>query len=171
MGDEVKVSSAKVYTWVPGSRFSVYDATIIGSELESLIEVHNQALTAEDVVEAARAPTSAMHPIFGFGEDERLAHERRLELARGLLRSVRVRILTPKKKEVVVRLTVATPGAPDPNKKNYSTTEYALNDPEMRTEVLRQALRELIAFRRKYAELSELSIVFAAIDKMKKLQA
>ena len=55
-----------------------------------------------------------------------------------------------------------------PSKHSYTTTEYALSDPELRAEVIAQALRELSAFRRKYAELNELLPIFAIIDKIRR---
>lgn len=163
-----KVSYAKIYNWVPGSRFASLDVNVIGAEIDRLATKYEQRLTAEHVVEEARSPKSPMHSVFRYDEDQAMAHEGRLYLARTLLRSVRVKIITPERKEVTVRMTVSTPRSEAPSKGQYSTTEYALNDPELRSEVLKQALRDLIVFRRKYAELSELAVVFDAIDKVRR---
>ena len=163
-----KTAFAKEYSWVPGSRFRNLDANVIGRELDRLLTKHEQKLTADLMVVEARDPGSPLHGVFGFDDDAGMAREHRLEIARRLLRSVRVKITTPSRNEVIVRMTVATPQPEETDKKSYSTTEYAMADPEMRAEVLRQALRDLIAFRRKYAELSELAVVFAAIDELRK---
>lgn len=44
-----------------------------------------------------------------------------------------------------------------------------MGDPELRAEVVRQALRELAAIKRKYAELTELADIFSAIDSTMKM--
>jgi hypothetical protein len=51
-----------------------------------------------------------------------------------------------------------------PERKVYRTTEDILSDPVTRAEFLSKALSELSAFRRRYANLSELATVFATID-------
>jgi hypothetical protein len=53
-------------------------------------------------------------------------------------------------------------------KYHYTSTEYAMKEPDLRAELLQNALLELASFRRKYADLSELSMVFVAIDKVRK---
>ena len=163
-----KTSPAKIYTWVPGTRFGrELDVTTIGQELDHLIEAHGQKLPAEKVVEAAQNPMSPLHRVFEW-DDTEAARQYRITQAQHLLRSVQVTITTPEKKEVTVRLTVTRERPSQPGKHHYSTTEYALADPELRAEVLKQALREMAAFRRKYAELAELVPVFAIIDRLTK---
>ena len=159
-------SSAKIYTWVPGTRFGrELDVTSIGQELDHLIEIHGQKLQAEKVVEAAESPMNPLHRVFEW-DDSEAARQYRVVQAQHLLRSVQVTITTPEKKEVTMRLTVTRERPAQPGKHFYSTTEYALADPELRAEVLKQALREMSAFRRKYAELAELIPIFTIIDRM-----
>lgn len=161
-----KEPGTREYCWAPGFTYKA-DPNAVGAEIERLLEEHHQQLGAADVVGAARSPLSPMHSIFEW-DDTEAAKEYRLEQARRLLRHISVTIITPKGGEVTTRLTVTTETAGNPRKKHYTSTEYALSDPELRAEVLRTALMELTAFRRKYAELSELVHVFHAIDKTRK---
>jgi hypothetical protein len=160
------VPGAKVYSWIPGSRLGrSLDVTAIGTEVEKLIEAHGQKLKAEDVVTAAEHLTSPLHVAFEW-DDNKAAHEYRVVQAQHLLRSVQITIVTPAGSEVTTRATVTRERHGQPGKRDYSTTEYALSDEELRAEVLKQALRELAAFRRRYAELSELAQVFAIIARV-----
>ena len=163
-----KQAYKREYSWVSGSQYKM-DATSVGLEVERLLVENEQKLGAPQVVEAARDPLSPIHGAFEW-DDTKAAEEHRLHQARKLLQSIQVTILTPKGGEVTTRLTVTTETV-NPRKRQYTSTEYALADTELRAEVLKQALRELAAFRRRYAELSELSMVFAAIEKTRKQAA
>jgi hypothetical protein len=161
---------SKRYTWHNVSRFSSrLDAQVVGEELERVRQSYGTHVTAEQVVEAADDLNSPLHEAFPW-DDAEAAREHRLEIARLLLRSVRtvrVVIIGGERKETECREFVSTP-AKKPGTRHYTTTEYAMGDPELRAHVLRQVLLELAAYRRKYAEFSELAIVFAAIDKVRK---
>ncbi|MCP4103650.1 MAG: hypothetical protein GY750_19855 [Lentisphaerae bacterium] len=49
-------------------------------------------------------------------------------------------------------------------RKVFTTTEEILKDPDARAELLSNAIREALAFRRRYSQLSELANVIRAID-------
>lgn len=159
---------AKVYSWVPGSRMGRdLDINAVGPEIERLVAVNRQKLSAEKVVESAVNLTSPLHNAFTWNDTE-AAIKQRLSEAQHLLRSVQVTLSRPNRAEVTMRIVVTRERHHQPGKYYYSTTDYALSNTELRAEVLRQALRELAAFRHKYAELGELSQVFAVIDKMRR---
>ena len=156
----------RTYSWVPGSRFGKEDdVSRIGPEVERLIEKHGQKLAIEEAVREAESPSSPLHSVIFREDDSAAAYEHRLDLARHLFRSVQVTIITPERKEVTIRVAVTRERPNQPGKHFYTTTEYALSDPSLRAEVLKSALRELAAIRRKYIELDELSRVFAEIDR------
>lgn len=156
----------KTYSWIPGSRFSKnQDPNTIGAELERLIDSNDQRLVPEKVVETAENPMNPLHHLFEWN-DAQAAQAHRVEQARHLLRSVQVTIITNKGQEITTRMTVTTERHKQPGKHYYSTTEYALSNEELRAQVLKQALLELTAFRRRYAELSELAQVFHIIQKV-----
>jgi|WetSurMetagenome_2_1015567.scaffolds.fasta_scaffold206546_1 hypothetical protein len=160
------VDDRRRYTWRAASRFTKLDPQSVGEELERIRASHGVHVTAEQIVEAAGDPLNPLHEAFPW-DDAQAAHEHRLEVARSLLRSVRIVIITPERKEIVVPLFVSTP-RDQSNGRHYTTTEYAMGDPELRAHVLRQAFSEFAALRRKYAELSELAIIFSAIDSTRK---
>jgi putative cell wall-binding protein len=159
-------AASKTYSWIPGSRFGKnLNPTLIGAELEKLIASNHQKLVAENVVETAKNPANPLHPVFEW-DDTKAAIAHRISQAQHLLRSVQVTIVTNKGQEITTRMTVTTERHKQPGKHYYSTTEYALSNEELRAQVLRQALLELAAFRRRYAELSELAQVFRVIQKL-----
>lgn len=163
-GDVAKAKIGKRYSWKPGARFSSkLDAQAVGTEIERIRRERGEHAGAEDVLQEAKADYSPLHDAFNW-DDEAAAHEHRLETARSLLRSVHVVIITPQRKEFTARAFVSTPTPSTPGKHTYTSTEYAMGDPDLRAEVLKQALRELAALRRKYVELSELAEVFSALD-------
>jgi hypothetical protein len=159
---------AKKYSWNPSARaFLKLDAQAVGEELESLFTQYGQQVPAEAVVDKARNPASAMHAGFPW-DDKTAAHEHRLEVARHLLRSYRVTLVIEGGGERTHRATVARRDKAQPKRRVYSTSEYVLGDAELRAEYVKFALQDFAAARRKYAELSELAIIFAAIDEAMK---
>jgi len=157
MSQEVR----REYSWRPGFSHRE-DPNIIGEEIQRMVVEHDNKLEPEVVVSEASSPLHPMHNLFEW-DDTVAAEQHRLQQARTLLRSIIVTIIRPKHANVVTNLVVSTEKS-GPRDRCYSTTEYALNDPELRAQVLGQALRELAAFKRKYAELSELVHVFRIID-------
>jgi hypothetical protein len=155
----------KQYSWNPGAKaFKKLDAQKVGEELERLRIQHGESLDADEVVEAASNPNSPIHEAFPW-DDEQAACEYRREVARRLLRAVRVVIITPQQKEVVVRAFISTPKPKEAQKRTYTSISVTMEDPNLRAEVLKQALRELQALRRKYSDLTELSAIFTVIDR------
>jgi hypothetical protein len=139
----------------------------VGREIERLAEKFNQQLEPQHVVAEARNPRSPLHNAFNW-DKEQAAEQYWLITARNLLKSVQVTIITPEHEERIVPVFVSTLKKKDAQHRQYSSTEYAMGDPELRKEVLKLALREFASLRRKYAELSELAIIFAAVDKSMK---
>lgn len=153
----------KVIQWKQGYRAKI-SAEKAHAELERIRKVHG-SLTAANVLERASAEDSALHNQFDW-DDSYAGNQWRLEQARRLIRSIEViRLESPhkpyKKYSVVSLPAVANETTP---RKVYQSTEEALQDPVMRDEILGNAIRDAISFRRKYAALQELSQVFAAVD-------
>lgn len=146
------------YRWRTGTRVKG-DAQTVGEWLESL-RVAYGSLTAEIVVREARGRKSPGHGLFEW--DNAAAGEAwRLEQARRVMRALEVTVEqreSPIRKFVVVR--------EENGDDTYQDLIVAMRDGRMRSQVLDRALSELRAFRRKYAELKELSEVFTVIDKL-----
>jgi hypothetical protein len=136
-----------------------------GTELQSIMR--DGLLRPRDVLEHARDESSALHPFFTW-DDSAAAELRRLDEARRVIVSVRVHVQArPDSPPVQVRAFVSL--AKDRIVgRGYRETEVVLSDYDQRAELLRTALQELGALQRKYAVLSELAQVFAAVAQVSK---
>lgn len=147
------------YAWRPGSRISI-DPNKAGREL-ARIEKAEGSLTAEVVLERAKSANSSLHDHFEW-DDSRAAEQHRLTQASELIRSITVdvsrsNVEPPKPVRAFVNVR-------EDEQRHYVGTVRAMSDKELRQQVLARAFAELEAFRRRYAELTELSAIFAAID-------
>lgn len=121
----------------------------------------------DELIRVSKPKDAPLHNDFTWSKDEALRKVQRLE-AKYIVRSIEV---IPVKTGVPVRayesITVeeATPKEII-KKKIYRRTEEALEDPAMRAEILSNAIRDALAFRKKYAALQELSQVIQVIDKV-----
>lgn len=147
-----------IYKWKAGSQPKI-DAQIAGEELERIRTYHNGRLESDMVVEAARDEQNPLHPAFEWN-DKRAADAFRVEQAKYLIRSIEVTV-APDQDAKPVRAFVSVVRDDD---RSYTSVSHALADPELRHQVLVNALRELEAWRDRYAELVELANVFVAID-------
>lgn len=147
-----------IYQWKHGSTAKV-DAQLAGQEMERLRTMRNGRLEPKDLVEHSRDPAAPLHPAFEWDNDT-AAEAYRIEQARYLIRSIEVVVL-PEPEATPVRAFVSVRRDDD---RSYTSVTHAMTDPDLRQQVLDNALRELEAWRRRYAELVELANVFAAID-------
>lgn len=138
-------------------------AEIVGAELYRLSETLT-VVKPEDVVEAAKAETSPLHCFFDWN-DTTAAHKYRLKQARGLLRSVEIRIIKEGKEDKQLPLmqslritTVESTETPVLKKQKtverqervYMSITEVLADPELEQQVIQNAARELNSFRLRY---------------------
>lgn len=159
---DVKVVS---YSWKSGSsEFKKYDVEVIATTLTEIRE-RLGGLTPRDVVQEAKDEANPLHPIIYSISDEDAAQLGREGIASRLIRSVRVKYMTPEKREIDTRAFVSM--REKSGDRSYHVTSFAMEDEEGRALILRQAWLELKAWRRKYQELSELAAVFDAIDLVK----
>jgi len=145
-------------------RLSAKEATAIG---ETLAKIENLGpLTPETVLEHARDEASPLHKHFTW-DDSEAAEQYRLQQAAWLLRTVKVRVVV-KDNETRTRAFVAVRVKPDEERRaQYVNLNAALENPDWRAQMIKQALRELEAFRQKYAVLSELKSVLTAIERVR----
>lgn len=147
-----------IYQWKPEARVRV-DAQVAGIEMERLRVLHNGRLERNLVLEAARSPLNPLHSEFEW-DDYRAAEAHRLDRAGYLIRSIQV-VVHEQPINGPVRAFVSVTRDED---RAYTSVSHALADPMLRQQVLEAALRELEAWRNRYAELVELAQIFAAID-------
>jgi len=130
----------------------------VAAEINRLMKRCGNSVTPEQIVKAAKPKNSPIHNCFTW--DETLAaHKCRLLEARYLLRTVTV-VYKENEKTYTTRAFVTT------NDRQYRTIESVLSDDELRAQLLEQAKDDLRAFKNKYYQLKELSIVFEAINKL-----
>ena len=148
------------YSWV-NYNFPV-PASIVGEECEK-IEKKNGAVTANALVDSARAKSSMIHELFEW--DDKVAGEQwRLQQAKVVLSCLKITMKTeddqPPKK---VRAFINT--NPERSKGIYMNIEDALSNEESRAGVLIRARRELNSFLDKYSDIDELKDVIKTIKK------
>jgi hypothetical protein len=133
-------------------------AQAVGEHIEQLEKSHGK-ITPKIVLDSARDENSLLHPCFEW-DDAIAAEKYREDQAGRILRNLVVKIES-NVQPATVRAFV--------NIKTQSTSAFlsiakVLQDDALRDQMLEDALRDLKAFRDKYATLSELTGVFAAID-------
>lgn len=152
--------------WRAGARFKT-DPYKVHEVLERVRKKGGGNLDPELVVEVASKPRSPIHKEFEW-DDATAAHEHRVERARNMIRCIHViREEAPEveARAYEVRRLPAEEGEAAAKPRNvYQTTEDILADPLARDRLLARAMGELAAFRERYAGLSELAVVFAALD-------
>lgn len=148
------------YSWRPGARIAI-DAQAAGREIESLEKRVGRTVTPEDVLERARSNNSALHKHFTW-DDSEAAHEYRLGQAGELIRSIVVDISRSNLSTKHVRAYVSVEQG---GERAYSAMAHVMTDGQLRAQMLASAWAELQAFRRKYAELTELARIFEQIDR------
>lgn len=151
---------AMVYKWKDGARVKI-DPQVAGEELDR-IRVHNNGRLDQDaIVEAARPRGSPLHNAFEW-RDSVAAKQYRLQQAGYLIRSLEVVIDQPlTERPTPVRAFVNVTRDED---RSYTSTIHAMSDAALRAQVVSEALTELEAWRKRYAELTELAAIFASID-------
>lgn len=139
------------------------DAAIL-SELQRIAEAHGGMLRPADVVAAAEPDDSPLHDHFEW-DDSKAGAAYRLWQARTLIRvSVTYTPVSPGK-QVAHRVFVSLTPDRDIDGGGYRVVTDVLSDADLRAQMLADAKREMLAWRRKYQTLHELAEVFAAIDR------
>lgn len=156
-GGEIVAASkyAEKYTWANGypAKVSAETAGRVCSELAG-----KGCLTAEKLVKVSRPENAPLHAAFEWN-DQIAAESFRQYQARTLIHSVR--IVKPDNIEpqrIFLHIECGDP--------QYRAVNVILSDQEMTNKMLKMAYGELIAFRKKYSQLSALSGVFDAIDEL-----
>ena len=158
----------KEYFAVTGSRFSQKDAEIIGPELERISQKY-EGIDAKAVVCEAKNGESPLHNYFEW-DDKEAAEKYREDQARAILRSIKVKIVTPNNEEVKTRafLPVTIYG----EERKYKPIEQIMMDRQLVDQITEEAYRELVGWKNRYETYRKLypvfnhqmSVVFDAIE-------
>lgn len=147
----------KEYFATESSLYSNKDAQKIGPVLD---ELSNQsAVTARDVVDSARSPQSPLHEYFQW-DDRIAADEWRVETARRMLRSIKVRYTEQEKADDGTTKTVTREArafhvertkAYETEPRKYRTFQVLHGDSAFAAQMMDSAFDDIISWRRKYA--------------------
>lgn len=150
--------------WKQGSRCKG-SAEATYKRLEKVRKWSGGVLSAGATLEDARKPSSPLHKQFQW-DDSIAAEEYRMDQARYLIRSIEVVYEAapnvPAQRVYVSTTQPETRG--EQERKVFRTVEETLKDPVARDELLGNAIRDALTFRKKYHMLSELGMIFKALD-------
>lgn len=140
----------------------------VNAELARLVEENQGRLTQAQVVEHARLPDTALHADFekqGLWDDSQAAELARLNYAG---RIIRMFVVVKREDAPPVRALVSLRAdrGPRGDGKGYRAIEDVLSSEDLKENLLETALMELRAFKRKYAELTELADLWFAMEKV-----
>lgn len=149
------------------------DVTI--AAFEALIARTGGRIGPSVLLDDARDPSSPFHAYFEWDDGE-AAERYRLSQASQLIRRWKGSIVRiDAQAKVVTFETVRRVQSPHAQREksgnSYETVESIMGDPAKRADMIRTVLRELSAYRRRYAELVALSEVWRAIDDAVELHA
>jgi hypothetical protein len=131
--------------------------------IRALAEKHG-GITAEIVLKAAEKKTSPLHPHFDW-DDTAAARKYRLVQAGELIRKIKVTYDVSPEHHVRVRaFHNVTDDSPDGATGCFVTLDTALSVESYRDQMLANCKRDMQAFRQKYAALTEVANVIAAMD-------
>jgi hypothetical protein len=141
---------------------------ILLAAYEALIERHDGRIGPRVLLEEARDSASVFHDYFEW-DDDKASEQFRLIQAGQLIRRWKgavMRIDESTKRVVIdtVRRVQSPGGQRSKGGDSYQTVEDIMSDPVKRDDMVRTVLRELMAYRKRYAELLALSEVWQAID-------
>lgn len=144
------------YEYTVGARYGI-DPQTAGEALAAIASQRGGHLDPAEVVQAARTPRHALHPVFEW-DDARAAELHRVEQARHLIQRIAVR-LEPEQEPVRAWVNIRTETESD-----YRGIVDVLSDAEMQAQLLRRALAEAQAWQRRYRHLEQLAEIFAALE-------
>lgn len=155
-----------IYQWKNGFPSHGADAGKVARHCEKLRKLNSGKLTPKLVVDDARSTNAPTHVCFQW-DDALAAEEFRLAQARTMLRSITVQA-TKDSEPVTQYVNVQFA---EEEERAYTSVHDAVQDPELRRQLLDKAISEVAAWRRKYREYTELSALFDVIDTQLELVA
>lgn len=148
-----------------GARFqpgAEKNAKLVGEHIEMLRKKCHGELTPEDVLADAKHDNSPLHSFFEW-DDSAAAQQHRLQQARGLIRSVVAVYVSDDKPAVRQKAYIHIP---EGKTSHYREASHAMSQRSTREAVLKQALAELHAWKRRYKDLKEFSALIDIIERI-----
>ena len=151
-----------VYNWKMNGVFKV-DAQKAGEYLSGLAE-ERKGLQPKDIVEESRDKKALLHPCFDWNDDT-AAEKYRIEQAKAIVRSISVTVLDADVPPVRAFLSITEREPDEPGRNRvYMSTRTLMENAETKDEILKQALMELLSFKRKYSHLEVFSTLFDEVE-------
>lgn len=161
-----------VYKFKPWSRLSG-DAQKVGEEIERIKEKAGGSVSSAALVDAARMADSVLHAYFEWA-DTKAAEEYRKVQAAHILRSIVVvktdgiEVKTPVRAFVSVQAAAHDDEGSADDAGSYVSISDAVRIVSYREQMMKDALRDLDAYRMRYQLLSDLSGWGKALDSARK---
>jgi hypothetical protein len=157
-----------VYQPRPGYRINQEQADRYGKALHSLEEELGREVTTEEVLAAATPENSPLHDFFDW-DNKSAARKYRLWQAMRLSRCVLVRVIVKEKPvEIPQKMRVTVTHEDGTVRVGYMQSQRVLATPELRKQVLHDALRRAKKWRADYKFYKELGPIFEAIDRVER---
>ena len=151
-----------IWKWKPKADVSADDA---GNYIENLTKKHG-GVTPKLLVNESRDKRALLHDCFEWN-DGIAAEEYRLEQARHILRVI---VVLPEEddndEKPPIKIRAFVP-VKENNETHFVTIGRAMGDEDLRQQVLKQALDDLIAWKQKYKNLQEFKCVIKSINQLK----
>lgn len=145
------------YLWKTG--YQKVSADIAGKEFERIDR--ERGLTAQAVVDESRAEDAPLHKAFEW-DDVIAGEEWRKQQARVMISNLVIRI-EDRTDSPEIRAFIKLEESPV-----YESTKIILQTEDKRASMMRLAMKELLAFRRKFSDIKEFSALFTEIGKLEK---
>lgn len=140
-------------------------------EITRLCKKYGGTVSPEQIVEEARPVTSPIHDHFVWTDSE-AARLYRIDQARRLLRVTVTYIPAPKGDTGYVKVrafqSLTTDRRGDDGEGSYRPITKIIGDAELYAQLKKDAVNDMNNFRLRYKRITELSEVFAAMDKAEK---
>lgn len=130
------------------------DANLVAQEIMSI-----ENATPQNILEAAKNPDSELHKCFTWDNDT-AAEKWRLHEARQVVCSLMIADKNNNQEPTNIRILHKTDSG------GYKPIQFIVQHQSEYRQLLQRAFEELEAFKKKYASLSELETIIAAIDEI-----
>ena len=140
-------------------------AAVVYKEIERVRKIGKGNISLQVLVDESKPVDAPLHSEFEW-RNAKAANSWRLHQARKIVQSIEI---LPEGKQPVrgyssVQVVTEQAGSPAKSTFVFRSIEDVLSNPETRDELLGQAIRDALAFRKRYQALQELAKVFAALD-------
>ena len=157
--------------WKTGSRINCCTPTAAYRFFERVRKESDGVVDVDKAIHWSKPKDAPLHNALTWNKDDALKKVQRDEM-RYAIRSIEVvrdEIATPMRAYESVQVEVVEESGKDekPKKQHvFRTVEDQLSHPDYRAQLLGQAVRDALAFRKRYAALSELSLLIEVIDQV-----